>query len=84
MEGLRCRAAKENLDITITDVLPGFVETPMTAKLTYTFWVAPVKKAARQMIAAILQKKNKAFVTKRWALVAALMKFVPLWLYAKI
>jgi len=84
MEGLRCRAAKEGLNISVTDIIPGFVETPMTANLSYKFWVASAKKAARQMISAILQRKKKVYVTRRWAIVAALMKIVPVWLLSKI
>jgi short-subunit dehydrogenase len=84
MEGLQCRVAKEGLNITITDVIPGFVETPMTANLSYKFWVASAKKVATQMIVAILEKKERVFVTKRWAIVAALMKVMPLWLLSKI
>lgn len=84
LEGLRLKASKERLNITVTDIIPGFVETPMTAKLTYTFWVATVKKAADQMITAILAKKDRAFVTRRWAFVAVLMKVIPFWLLSKI
>ena len=84
MEGLRCKAAKENLDITVTDIIPGFVDTPMTEKQTRTFWSASAKEAAGQLISAVVSGKAKGYVTKRWALVAALMKVMPLWLLSKI
>lgn len=84
MEGLRCRAKKEGLNITVTDVIPGFVETPMTEKIKYKFWVAPVQKAARQMIRAFEAGQSRGYVTRRWILVALLMKSLPLWLYSKI
>ena len=84
LEGLKCRAIKDGLSITITDIIPGFVETPMTENLSYKFWVATASKAAAQMIAAILKKKGKAFITKRWTSIALLMRILPLWLYSRI
>ncbi|TAL59568.1 MAG: SDR family NAD(P)-dependent oxidoreductase [Bacteroidetes bacterium] len=84
MEGLRCKAAKENLDITVTDIIPGFVDTPMTEKQTRTFWSASAKKAAGQLISAVVSGKSKGYVTKRWVLVATIMKVMPLWLLSKI
>lgn len=84
LEGLRYRAMKENPEIKVTDIIPGFVETPMTHKLNYTFWVATAKTVARQMITAIERGKAKAYVTSRWRLVASLMKIIPDWIYCQI
>lgn len=84
LEGLRFRAMKENLKIQVTDIIPGFVETPMTSKLNYTFWMATSKTVAKQMIAAIERGKTKAYVTSRWWLVGLLMKIIPDKIYCQI
>jgi short-subunit dehydrogenase len=82
-EGLNIKAGKLKLDIVVTDIRPGFVKTKM-AKGEGQFWVAPVEKAARQIRVAIAAKKRVAYITKRWWLIAAIMKRVPFWIYRKI
>jgi short-subunit dehydrogenase len=39
--------------------------------------MASVDKATNQIYDAIKKKKRKAYITKRWALVAWVLKFVP-------
>ena len=82
-EALAIKANKMKKDIGVTCVEPGFVATKM-AKGNKRFWVVPLEKAARQIITAIEKKKQKAYVSKRWWLVARLMRLVPFWLYKKI
>ena len=48
------------------------------------FWVAPVDKAARQIVSGIESRKFRVYVTHRWAIVAWLMKRVPGFIYHKI
>lgn len=77
LEGLRFRSVRKKLNIAITDIRPGFVKTPMTEQNSKMFWVAPVNKAAKQIYHAIKAKKKVAYITKRWAIVAQLMKRIP-------
>ena len=67
----------------VTDIKPGFVDTKM-AKGNGRFWVAPLSKATDQIINAIDRKKRVAYVTKRWWLIAQLMKLIPYALYKRI
>ena len=76
LEGLRIKAAKASLPIYITDIRPGFVNTEM-AKGDGLFWVAPVDKAALQIFKAIQKKKKIAYITKRWRILAQLLKSLP-------
>lgn len=82
-EGLNIKARKLHADIIVTDIRPGFVRTKM-AKGNGQFWVAPVATAARQIIAAIAAKKRVAYITRRWALIAFIMKRLPFWMYRRI
>ncbi len=82
LESLRCIAKNEKLDIKVTDVQPGFVDTPM-AKGKGMFWVAPVEKACAQIYSGILKGKRKIYITKRWRLIAWIMKITPSWLLEK-
>jgi short-subunit dehydrogenase len=80
-ESLWLKARRSKLPIFITDIQPGFVDTPMA--LGKTFWMASSEKAARQIYQAIVTKKKKAYITKRWALVAMVLKLVPSGLLSK-
>ena len=83
MEGLRQKATKLNKQIYITDIRPGLVKTEM-AKGEGLFWVMPVEKTARQIYEAIKRKKKIAYVTKRWKLIAAIIKRMPRRLYDRM
>ena len=83
LEGLRKKVAKEKIYITITDIQPGFVDTAMS-KGDGLFWVASPQKAAKQIYQVIQQKKKKAYITKRWAIIAWLLKIMPDFIYNKI
>ena len=76
LQGLRCRAASEGTPITVTDILPGFVDTAM-AKGDGLFWVASPEKAARQIYRALEKRKKVVYVTRRWRLVAILLRLLP-------
>jgi short-subunit dehydrogenase len=83
MESLHLKNRQLKKQIAITDIQPGFVRTKM-AKGNGQFWVAPPEKAALQMFNAIRLKKRKAFITRRWRLIAFLMKNMPYFIYKKL
>jgi len=83
MEGLFLKAKKLKLRIAITDIQPGFVKTPM-AKGPGRFWEAPPAKAALQIMHAIEAKKFRVYITRRWWLIAQIIRVLPGWLYRKI
>jgi len=84
LQGYRQRANHSDADITITDIKPGFVESEMTEGKKGLFWVGKKGKAARQIANAIESKRNNAYITKRWVLVAWLLKLVPNWVLDRI
>jgi short-subunit dehydrogenase len=81
-EGLRQKAKKLKIPFYVTDIRPGFVDTAM-AKSDYKFWVAHPSIAAKQIYKAITKKKKIAYITKRWILIAYIMKLLPKWIYDK-
>jgi short-subunit dehydrogenase len=83
LEAMRGIAKRKRLKIKITDIQPGFVDTPM-AKGDALFWVVPVKKAADQIFIGIQKGKRKIYISKRWRLVAWIMKLMPSWLLEKL
>jgi hypothetical protein len=48
------------------------------------FWVAPVEKAAGQILNAIRRKKRTAYITKRWGIIGRLLKLLPNWAIDKL
>ena len=76
LEGLRNKAARLRLPITVSDIRPGFVDTP-AAKGEGRFWLASIEKACHQLTHAVLAGKQVAYVTNRWAIIAFLLKLMP-------
>jgi short-subunit dehydrogenase len=82
-EGLAIKAKKLNKKIIVTCIEPGFVATKM-AKSQKLFWVVPVDKAARQIINAIEKKRRKVYISRRWRLIAWIVKHLPYSIYRRI
>lgn len=82
LQGVRYRFMKMQLPVVVTDVQPGFVDTRMAA--ANRFWVASPQTAARQILAAIRRRKQHVYVTKRWRLIAWLMRIVPDAIYSRL
>lgn len=83
MEALRQKAHRSNLPIYITDVRPGFVDTEISKELK-GFWMTTPSRAAQQIYRAIKRKRSMVYVTKRWRLLATLIKLAPDWLRGRL
>lgn len=82
LRGLRSKFAKEGFkDIYVTDIKPGFVDTDMTKNNDRMIWVSTAEKAANDIYDAIIAKKKEAFITKRWRLIAFIMRILPNFIY---
>lgn len=76
LDGLREIARRRHADISVTEACPGFVRTAMM-QAPQAFWVASADKAARQIVDAALAGRKLLYVTRRWRLVAALLRLLP-------
>jgi short-subunit dehydrogenase len=99
-EGLHIKARKMKMPLYITDIQPGFVDTdrrnaPPVRSSAGTFahsvlakgpkfWVAPPQKAARQIVRAIANKRRRAYITRRWRIIAWLFRRMPGWVYYRL
>lgn len=83
LEGLRQKAKQSKLPIYITDLRPGFVDTDMAAGENL-FWIAPVEKATRQIFNAIENKRDIAYITKRWRIIAFLFGNLPGFIHKRL
>lgn len=84
LQGYRQKANHSDADITVTTIIPGFVKSEMTENKKNMFWVSPQQKAARQIADAIERKKDEAYITKRWRLIAWLIKMTPNWIWNRM
>lgn len=67
----------------VTEICPGFIDTPIVRKRKITL-MAPVEKAAKQIIRAIESKKKKVIITKRWKVIRWLISLTPEWIFRKL
>lgn len=81
-EALRKRGWKQKLPLRVTDIRPGLTDTAM-AKGEGLFWVMPVERVARQIYRAIARKTPVCTVSRRWRMVAWLVRHLPFWLYKR-
>ena len=81
LNGMRSRASRSELPITITTVEPGFIDTPMLE--SKPMGTVSVEKAVTQMVKAIMGKKNHVYITRRWVIIAILFYILPNWLIRK-
>jgi short-subunit dehydrogenase len=76
LEGMRHKAAKAGVPVMVTDIMPGYVDTVM-AQGDHIFWRASVKEAVRQIYVGLEKKKKLVYITRRWRLIAWLLKILP-------
>jgi short-subunit dehydrogenase len=83
LDGLREQARYSGHPIVVTEVQPGFVDTAMMKPdrrlpaVIRRLLVAPPDKAARQILRAIHRRKKHAYITRRYALIAFLLRRLP-------
>lgn len=84
LECLWYYAMKTGLPIAVTDVQPGFVDTDLVRGNPRMFWVATPEAAAEAIYRAIRRRKKRAVVTRRWVVMAWLMRVMPGWVYRRL
>lgn len=82
LEALRNRLAKKR--VTVTTIKPGFVDTALLKNAPKTFWVISPEEAARQIMAAIRQKRQIVYVPARWGLVGLIIRHVPSFIFRRL
>lgn len=82
-EGIRAQNLKKPIEVTA--ILPGFIESEMTARSAKTLLMASAEKGADSLVSAIEREPAKAFVPWwPWTLLAQVMRFAPLGIVRKL
>ncbi|MEJ2545902.1 MAG: SDR family NAD(P)-dependent oxidoreductase [Calditrichaceae bacterium] len=71
-------------ELSVTEICPGFINTPIVNRKRKITLMAPVDKAVKQIIKAIESKKKKVIITKRWKLLRWLIPVTPNWVFRKL
>jgi hypothetical protein len=48
------------------------------------FWAAEPQKAAEQIYRVIIRRKSVAYITRRWVLIAWMIKMLPAFVYERL
>ena len=76
LDGLRALGKASDAAITVTEIQPGFIDTAMM-KAPNPFWAISADEAAQQIQRAIRRRPKHAYVPRRWALVAWILRLLP-------
>lgn len=82
LESLRNRLSRHG--VTVTTIKPGFVNTRLLENADKTFWVISPEEAASQIVEAIEQKKQVAYVPGRWRWVSLVIQMIPSFIFRRL
>lgn len=82
-EGLRARLYASG--VHVMDVRPGFVDTPMTQDLELpSLLLASPDGVARRILRGIARRRDVLYVPAFWALIMAIIRFVPRFVFKRL
>lgn len=80
LQAERNKYSQKNIPITITDLVPGWINSKKDIDFTnipHAYWVESLEDASRDIFEAIKNKTSVAYITKRWQKVAELLGTIP-------
>lgn len=80
LESLRIKAGHDKNKISVTELVPGYMNTAM-GKGERMFWTVSAERAARMAMKAIRNKRKKAFIPKRWWWIYHIQRLLPIFIY---
>ncbi len=83
LQGLTQLSNTEGLKIYVTDILPGFVATPLIGDCPYPM-VMDVEYAGGKIVRAILAKRRRAVVDWRYWLLVGVWRLIPRFLWERM
>lgn len=84
LQALEQQACQRGLDICITDLRPGFVDTDLlSGDFRYPMMLRP-ERVAQQIVRAIARKRHVVVIDWRYRLLTALWRCLPRWLWRRI
>jgi len=84
LEAERNKFMQKNMPIYVTELCPGWINSKGDVdftQLTHAYWVESLDDACNDIMNAIHNKENVAYITRRWEKVAKLLSTIPADLY---
>jgi decaprenylphospho-beta-D-erythro-pentofuranosid-2-ulose 2-reductase len=75
LQGLRNRLSRSN--VNVVTIKPGFVDTPMTAKVKKGFLFATPEKVAEGLVRAVDRGKNEVYLPWFWGGIMSVIRNIP-------
>jgi len=83
IEALEQLANMRHLNIRLTDIRPGFVDTPLLAGASFPLMMRP-ERVARSIVKAIGRGSSVAVVDWRWRIVVGLWRLIPRFVWRRL
>lgn len=83
LECLCQQARMRHLNISVTDIRPGFVKTDLIANSNYPLQL-DAKTVAKSIVRAIERHRNIAVIDWRYAILVALWRLIPRWMWTRM
>lgn len=83
MDALEQLSCMEKLNISFTDIRPGFVATALLKDRNYPLLMKP-EKVGKQIIHALNKKKRIAVIDYRYAIIVFFWRMIPRWLWKRL
>lgn len=84
MEALAQLAHMRRLNITFTDIRPGFVDTELLSKDFHYPMLMHPQSVARHIVRGIMRKQRVATIDWRFRLLVLLWRMIPSWLWVRL
>lgn len=84
LEALEQQASMRHLNIRITDIRPGFVDTPLLGDDPHYPMLIDTESASQEIIRAVLRKKHVHVLDWRYRILTPLWRLIPRWLWRRL
>lgn len=84
LEALEQQASMRHLNIRITDIRPGFVDTPLLGDNPHYPMLIDTESASQEIVRAVLHKKHVHVLDWRYRILTPLWRLIPRWLWRRL
>lgn len=84
LQALEQLAATKQLNISFTDIRPGFVDTPLLTGSSRLPMLMNAENVAKSIMKAIDKKRHISVIDWRWCILTALWRLIPNWIWRRM
>ena len=84
LEALEQQASMRHLNIHITDIRPGFVDTPLLGDNPHYPMLIDTESASQEIVRTVLRQKHVHVLDWRYRILTPLWRLIPRWLWRRL